>query len=613
MRDAAVVFEDVWKSYPSYTHVTGGIKGFLFHLPQALKGLRGRRTALEGLSFEIGRGENFGFIGHNGAGKSTILGLIAGVLSPDKGKVEVNDRVSPLLELGAGFHPELSGRVNILLNGVLLGLTREEVLEHEEKIIEFAGLGEFIDMPVRTYSSGMYAKLGFSVVANLKPEILLLDEILAVGDITFQHKCKAVFEEFRKKPDVTMVLVSHSLDNVVEVCDRAAWIEGKKVRMIGEAKEVVAAYKAVNERNSRGCGVTLEREAIPAHIGTNRVELNYSDALGVLSPRSSKEVLRINNQAVLLTTYPEAFLHKGGGEYELLDIAHNLRKLGLVADVYSPFSKSLANYGTVIHFSVNASGLPIVEAVKNTGKKLILWPNFWTSKVAANENAIATRLADLADIIVFKSHTEKTNFENVVSIYAEKALIIPTAVAPIFIDSTPENLFRKSFDLNEYLVWVGIFEPRKNQLGVINVLRDLELPIVFIGNYRDEAYYRACKAAAPDHFMFLEPMEQASDILRAAIRESRLYLEPTLEPAGKSVIEAAISGARVLVADQPWEREHLGRFAVYVNPKDAASIREGVRLALTTPVDPEQVQALAQKHLMPQVLDRLVSCISETA
>jgi lipopolysaccharide transport system ATP-binding protein len=246
MNGAAVVFDDVWKSYPSYAHITGGIKSFLFNLPQALKDLHARRNALEGLSFEIRKGENFGFIGRNGAGKSTTLGLIAGVLSPDRGRVEVNGRVSPLLELGAGFHPELSGRANILLNGVLLGLTKEEVLECEEKIIAFAELGEFIDLPVRTYSSGMYAKLGFSVVANLKPEILLLDEILAVGDITFKQKCQEVFDDFRQNPDVTMILVSHSLESVAAVCDRAAWIEGKTVRMIGKAEEVVRDYQSAH-------------------------------------------------------------------------------------------------------------------------------------------------------------------------------------------------------------------------------------------------------------------------------------------------------------------------------------------------------------------------------
>jgi len=318
-------------------------------------------------------------------------------------------------------------------------------------------------------------------------------------------------------------------------------------------------------------------------------------------------------QAILLTTYPEAFLNKGGGEYELLNIAHNLRKLGLVADIYSPYSKDISDYDTVIHFSVNASGLPMAEAVKAAGKKFILWPNFWVNKSAASTNAVAAHLAELADLVIFKSRIEKANFESVAPLPDEKTLIIPSAVDPIFLEAAPKNFFRESFGLDEYLVWIGIFEPRKNQLGTIFALHDLELPIVFIGNYRDESYYSACKVAAPDHFVFLEPMEQGSDILRAAIRESRLYLEPTFEPAGKSVIEAAISGARILVSNAPWEREHLGRFAVYVNPKDPQSIRGGVAHALATSVDPEQVRTLAQKHLMPRVLDRLVAFLTGAA
>lgn len=246
MREVAIAFEDVWKSYPSYFHISGGIKRVLFNLRATLRDLHCRRTALEKVNFEIYKGEKFGFIGNNGAGKSTTLGLIAGVLAPDQGNIRVNGRVSPLLELGSGFHPELSGRANILLNGVLLGLTQDEVRAHEQKIIEFAELGDFIDIPVRAYSSGMYAKLGFAVVAILKPEILLLDEILAVGDIAFQHKCQKVFEDFKTNPDVTMILVSHSLTSVQMYCDRAAWIQNKTVRMIGPAEEVIKEYQKSN-------------------------------------------------------------------------------------------------------------------------------------------------------------------------------------------------------------------------------------------------------------------------------------------------------------------------------------------------------------------------------
>ena len=243
MNNSVVIFKNVWKSYPSYYRITGGIKSFLFHFRQALQELRQRRSVLEDINFDIKKGECFGLIGRNGAGKSTTLGLIAGVLTPDKGTVIVNGRISPMLELGAGFHPELTGRENILLNGVLMGLTKREVKEKTDHIIEFSELGDFIDQPVRTYSSGMYAKLGFSVASQLSPEILLLDEVLAVGDLAFQKKCVEVFEGFRKQKDTTIILVTHGTAVVKKVCDRAAWIENKQVKMIGDARDVVCAYE----------------------------------------------------------------------------------------------------------------------------------------------------------------------------------------------------------------------------------------------------------------------------------------------------------------------------------------------------------------------------------
>ncbi len=286
MQESAIIFRDVWKSYPCYNHIAGGIKNFLFHLPQAIGELRRRRTALEGISFDIPRGMKLGFVGRNGAGKSTTLGLIAGVISPDKGEVKVNGRVSPLLELGAGFHPEMTGRENIMLNGVLLGLTRAEVLEYEAKIIEFSELGDFIEQPVRTYSSGMYAKLGFAVVSILKPEILLLDEILSVGDEAFRRKCDAKFEEFRSDPNITMVLVSHALDSVVQVCDQAVWIEDRTVRMMGAAQDVVKEYRA-----STNPQVTVEETVTSVDLAISEKNTPLHDT-NIISPLSHSENLR---------------------------------------------------------------------------------------------------------------------------------------------------------------------------------------------------------------------------------------------------------------------------------------------------------------------------------
>jgi len=241
MNRKVVIFKNVSKSYPLY-HQMMGIKNFLFNLPRGIRSMRNTRfEALKEISFEIEKGETLGIIGRNGAGKSTILGLIAGVLKPTQGTVFVEGRVSPLLELGAGLHPDLTGRENILLNGVLIGFLKTEVLKKMDDIIAFSEIKEFIDQPVRVYSSGMLARLGFSIVANLDPEILLIDEVLAVGDIDFQKKCLDRMLEFKRK-GVTMVFVSHSMPYVEKICDRIMWIDNHSIKMIGATKDIIKLY-----------------------------------------------------------------------------------------------------------------------------------------------------------------------------------------------------------------------------------------------------------------------------------------------------------------------------------------------------------------------------------
>lgn len=242
MNNPVIVFEKVGKNYPLYHHFTGGFKSFLFNLPKSIKAFKKTRfEVFSDVSFQIVKGETVGFIGRNGAGKSTLLGLIAGVLRQSTGKITVDGRISPLLELGGGFHSDLTGRENILLNGVLLGLTRAEIKERLNDVIEFSELGNFIDQPIKTYSSGMLSRLGFSVIAHLDPEILLIDEVLAVGDYNFQEKCKVKMDEFRSR-GVTMVLVSHSSSDIKRLCSRVVWLEDKRVKMIGTPEEVFKYY-----------------------------------------------------------------------------------------------------------------------------------------------------------------------------------------------------------------------------------------------------------------------------------------------------------------------------------------------------------------------------------
>lgn len=242
MKEPAIIFDNVSKSYPLYYHLQGGIKYFLFNLPKGLSALRNTRfEAVRNISFEVLRGETFGIIGRNGVGKSTILGLIAGVLKPTTGKIIAKGRITPLLELGAGFQPELSGWENIILNGILLGLTKKEVLKKMGQIVEFSELREFIYQPIRTYSGGMLARLGFSVVAHLDPEILLIDEILSVGDDKFQKKCLDKMMDF-KKSGITIIFVSHVLADIQKMCDRVAWVGEHSIKSIGDPTEVIKAY-----------------------------------------------------------------------------------------------------------------------------------------------------------------------------------------------------------------------------------------------------------------------------------------------------------------------------------------------------------------------------------
>lgn len=197
--------------------------------------------ALKDVSFVVDRGEAFGIIGRNGSGKSTLLKLISGILKPTSGTVQISGRIAALIELGAGFHPEITGRENIVINGIMLGLTRREIDERFDAIVDFSGIREFIDQPVKTYSSGMYVRLGFAVAVHVDPEVLLVDEVLAVGDEEFSQKCVAKIQEMKYR-GVTLVFVTHQLDQVRNLCDRALWLDHGEAEAIGDPARVVDSY-----------------------------------------------------------------------------------------------------------------------------------------------------------------------------------------------------------------------------------------------------------------------------------------------------------------------------------------------------------------------------------
>ena len=217
-------------------------------LRQGLNG-RGeqRLIALRRISFELGNGDSVAIVGRNGAGKSTLLNLMAGLSLPDSGRIAVDGRLAALLELGAGFHPDLTGQENLFVNAALLGLSRKEVKQRYDAIVEFSGLGDFIDQPLRTYSSGMSVRLAFAVAVNVDAEILLIDEVLGVGDVNFQEKC---FAEIKRLKDsgALFVCVSHNTNVLREICTKALWLEQGELVMSGNIDEVLQVY----EREAHG-------------------------------------------------------------------------------------------------------------------------------------------------------------------------------------------------------------------------------------------------------------------------------------------------------------------------------------------------------------------------
>lgn len=245
--------------------------------------MRGHRAkfdefwALQDVSLEVPEGKTFGLVGPNGSGKSTLLKCLARILVPDRGRVAVTGKVSALLELGAGFHPELSGRDNVYLNGSILGLSKREIDHRFDDIVDFAGLSQFIDTPVKNYSSGMYVRLGFSVAINVDPDILMIDEVLAVGDEEFQRKCMEKFKQF-KDEGRTIVVVSHALGTMRDLCDEVAWLDHGRLMGMGTPNDIVDDYieTSHSDRDSQSA-----REGILRHgsgeVRVERVELVGDD------------------------------------------------------------------------------------------------------------------------------------------------------------------------------------------------------------------------------------------------------------------------------------------------------------------------------------------------
>ena len=299
--DIAISVNDVSKMYKLYDNPMDRLKE---SLGLSRKKKYKEHYALNGISFEIKKGETVGIIGTNGSGKSTILKIITGVLNPTSGSVQVDGRISALLELGAGFNMEYTGLENVYLNGTMLGFSKEEIDARLQDILDFADIGEFIHQPVKTYSSGMFVRLAFAVAINIDPEILIVDEALSVGDIFFQSKCFRKFEEFKERGK-TILLVSHDLSSISKYCDRVILLnKGNKVSE-GSPKVVVDEYKKILANKSEGVETETKEEAIDTPDQEVQNEQN-----GKFSIK--------NNWSKSFPLNPE-FIEYGTGKAEILD------------------------------------------------------------------------------------------------------------------------------------------------------------------------------------------------------------------------------------------------------------------------------------------------------
>ncbi len=261
----AITLDHVTKVYRRYSgRQFATLKSALLQR-SILKDLQASETfpALTDVSFTVPKGSTYGVIGRNGSGKSTALKLVAGITKPTSGQVHVEGRISALIELGAGFHPEISGRENVFINGIMLGLSKKQIEQRFDEIVDFAELREFIDAPVKTYSSGMYMRLGFAVAIHVDPDVLLVDEVLAVGDEGFTHKCLDKFAEFRRR-NKTILLVTHSLGLVERFCDEAVWIDDGRVMGHGDPKRMVDMYLTAVEKGEEALLATTTAKAVEA-------------------------------------------------------------------------------------------------------------------------------------------------------------------------------------------------------------------------------------------------------------------------------------------------------------------------------------------------------------
>ena len=321
MNDIAIKIEGIGKKYTVGKQKDNSLRGSLGSILKSTASKKESFWALKDISFEVKRGEVIGIIGKNGAGKSTLLKVLSQITKPSKGRIEINGRVASLLEVGTGFHPELTGRENIYLNGTILGMTRKEVKSKFDEIVEFSGVENFIDTPVKHYSSGMYVRLAFAVAAHLDPEILIIDEVLAVGDAEFQKKCLGKLKDVAQQGR-TVLFVSHNMNAVNSLCSKCLYIKNGETEMYNKTDVVISKYLNSSELNTYD--VTFKKEEMPGDefvsissvkiIGINKEPINSVNINNLFGIEIKYNILKDSQYKPL----PNVHFHTSRGDYAFI-------------------------------------------------------------------------------------------------------------------------------------------------------------------------------------------------------------------------------------------------------------------------------------------------------
>jgi glycosyltransferase involved in cell wall biosynthesis len=316
----------------------------------------------------------------------------------------------------------------------------------------------------------------------------------------------------------------------------------------------------------------------------------------------------LSDTRILITTYHNAFLVRGGGEYEIFAIADSLKQSGMIVDIYGPYSRSIDNYDVVLHFSVHGGGIDLLTEIKARGIPIVLWPNLWVRDSSQVSVDLVSRHVDLADIVIFKSSSEQVHFSERFLLPESKIIRVNAGADQIYMKPAPDGLFKSLYGVDKYAIWFGVIEPSKNQLAAIRVLEKKGIPLVLVGHCRDKQYLKLCQDTGVN-VLFIKALPKNSEIVRSALQDAMFYIEVSFEPPGLSAIEAGLSGCKLLLSESEWSREHFGDLAVYADPSSDDAISDAVETTIARKIDTTLLVNSLQRFCLPAAIDPLVECM----